>query len=64
MTRDPTTAGGSPPSGPTTTRETFVVRVWLPERTGALGEVASRVGAVRGDVIWIDILVRGAGRAI
>jgi hypothetical protein len=43
---------------------TFVVRVWLPDRPGALGAVASRIGAVRGDLIGIDILERGAGRAI
>jgi hypothetical protein len=42
----------------------FVVRVWLPDRPGALGQVASRIGAVRGDVVGIDILERGAGRAI
>jgi len=44
--------------------ETFVVRVWLPDRPGALGQVASRIGAVRGSVVGIDILERGAGRAI
>ena len=44
--------------------ERFVVRVWLPDRPGALGAVASRIGAVRGDVVGIDILERGAGRAI
>jgi hypothetical protein len=44
--------------------ERFVVRVWLPDRPGALGAVASRVGAVRGDVVGIEILERGAGRAI
>lgn len=42
----------------------FVVRVWLPDRPGALGQVASRIGAVRGDVVGIEILERGAGRAI
>jgi len=42
----------------------FVVRVWLPDRPGALGAVASRIGAVRGDLTGIDILERGAGRAI
>lgn len=42
----------------------YVVRVWIPDRPGALGAVASRIGAVRGDVIGIDILERGAGRAI
>jgi hypothetical protein len=44
--------------------QTYVVRVWIPDRPGALGAVASRIGAVRGDVVGIDILERGAGRAI
>lgn len=43
---------------------TFILRVWLPDRPGALGAVASRIGAVRGDVVGIDILERGAGRVI
>lgn len=43
---------------------TYVVRMWLPDRPGALGQVASRIGALRGDVIGIEILERGAGRAI
>src|SRR5687767_11684576 len=44
--------------------ETYVVRVWLPDRPGALGQVASRIGAMRGDVTGIDILERGGGRAV
>jgi hypothetical protein len=44
--------------------ETYTVRVWLPDRPGALGAVASRVGAVRGEIVGIEILERGAGRAI
>ena len=40
------------------------MRVWLPDRPGALGQVASRIGAVQGDVIGIDILERGGGSAI
>ncbi|HEX3426837.1 MAG TPA: hypothetical protein VHT30_11945 [Acidimicrobiales bacterium] len=43
---------------------TYVVRVWVPDRPGALGSVASRIGAVRGDLVGIDILERGGGRAI
>lgn len=42
----------------------FVVRVWLPDRPGALGLVASRIGGVRGEILGIEILERGAGRAI
>jgi len=43
---------------------TYILRLWMPDRPGALGQVASRVGAVGGDVVGIDILERGAGRAI
>ncbi len=46
------------------TARMFVVRVWLPDRPGALGQVASRIGAVHGDVTAIDILERGGGRVI
>lgn len=42
----------------------YVVRVWLPDRPGALGQVASRIGAVHGDVVGIEILERGGGSAI
>lgn len=41
-----------------------MVRVMLPDRPGALGLVASRVGAVRGEIVGIDILERTAGRAV
>jgi hypothetical protein len=43
---------------------TFVIRVWLPDRPGALGQVASRIGAVHGDVVGIDILERDGGQAV
>ncbi len=43
---------------------TVVVRVWMPDRPGALGQVASRVGAVRGDVLGIEILEHGVGQVI
>jgi hypothetical protein len=42
----------------------FVLRLWLPDRPGALGAVASRVGSVWGDVIGIEIIDLGAGRAV
>ena len=40
------------------------MRMWVPDRPGALGQVASRIGAVRGEIVGIDILERGGGRAI
>lgn len=43
---------------------TVRVRVWLPDRPGALGAVASRIGAVQGSVVGIQILEQGAGRAV
>jgi hypothetical protein len=43
---------------------TIVMRVWLPDRPGALGQVASRIGAVKGDVLDIEILESGGGRVI
>lgn len=41
-----------------------LVRVWLPDRPGALGLVASRIGAVRGDIVGIDVLERDQGIVI
>lgn len=41
-----------------------MVRCWLPDRPGALGAVASRIGAVRGSVVGIEILETGGGRAV
>ena len=43
---------------------TVVVRVWLPDRPGALGQVATHIGAAGGDVVGIEILERGGGSAI
>jgi len=45
-------------------KTTYILRVWMPDRPGALGALASRIGAVGGDVAGIDILERGAGRVI
>lgn len=44
--------------------EAYLLRVWLPDRPGALGAVASRIGAVKGDVVGIEILETGAGQAV
>ena len=30
---------------------TYIIRLWLPDRPGALGHVASRIGAVGGDPV-------------
>jgi len=39
----------------------YLIRVQLPDRPGALGAVASRIGSVGGDVVSIDILQREDG---
>lgn len=41
-----------------------MLRVGMPDRPGALGAVASRIGAVRADVVGIEILTRADGRAM
>jgi len=42
----------------------ILVRVWLPDRPGALGQVAARIGSVRGDIVGIDVLEHDGGVAI
>ena len=42
----------------------YVVRIALPDRPGALGLVASRIGAVGGDIVAINILERDEGHAV
>lgn len=41
-----------------------MLRVSLPDRPGALGAVASRIGSVRGDVVAVEVVEREAGRAV
>ena len=43
---------------------TFLVRVELPDRPGALGAVASRIGSVRADVRAVEIVERRQGSAV
>jgi hypothetical protein len=40
------------------------VRLWLPDAPGVLGAVAAEIGAVRGNVIGLEVLERTAGVAI
>jgi len=42
----------------------YLIRLQLPDRPGALGSVASRIGAVGGDVVSIDILQRDNGTVV
>lgn len=55
-TAAPVAAG---PSGP----EHVVLHVQLPDRPGALGAVASRIGAVGADITDVVVARRDAGRA-
>lgn len=43
---------------------TFVLRLWVPDRPGSLGQVAAAIGAAGADVIGIEILERGGGNAV
>ena len=36
-----------------------LIRVWLPDRPGALGLVASRIGSVGADIVGVDVVERG-----
>ena len=44
--------------------DVHVVRVHLPDRPGALGAVTSRIGAVGGDVLAIEVVDRTEGKAV
>ena len=41
-----------------------VVRVWLADRPGSLGQVASQIGELGGDLVGVDILERDGTRAV
>jgi len=56
--------GTGVPGSRSDARAHVLVRVWLPDRPGALGLVASRVGAVDGDIVGIDVLERGETVAV
>ncbi len=43
---------------------TYLLRIKLPDRPGALGAVASRIGAVGGDITGVDIVARGDETAV
>lgn len=45
-------------------RASFLIRVWMPDRPGVLGAVGTRIGAVKGDLVGIEILEQGAGSAV
>ena len=56
-----TTTRDSPASGDGVR---LVVRVWLPDRPGALGLVASRIGAIGADIVGVDVLERSEHVAV
>ena len=42
----------------------FMLEVRLPDRPGALGAVASRIGAVGGDIVAVDSVTRSGEHAV
>jgi hypothetical protein len=62
--RDGPTITSMSAAGTSPREANVLLRVWLPDRPGALGAVASRIGAVRGDIVGIDVLERNDGVAI
>ena len=42
----------------------FLIEVRLHDRPGALGAVASRIGAVGGDIVAVDIVTRSGAHAV
>lgn len=42
----------------------MLLRIWVPDRPGALGAVTSRLGGVRADVVGLEVVERGGGQAI
>jgi len=42
----------------------FLLRVTLPDRPGALGAVATALGTVGADILSVDVIERGAGCAV
>jgi len=55
----PVSDDGPPPGG-----ARMVLRIWLPDRPGALGHVASRIGALGADIVGVDVLERGENVAV
>jgi hypothetical protein len=43
---------------------TFVLRLWVTDRPGSLGQVAAAIGAAGADVVGIEILERGGANAV
>ena len=41
-----------------------LVRVWIPDRPGALGLVAARIGSVGGDIVGVEVVERGTDVAV
>ena len=46
------------------TAVTYTIRVWLPDRPGALGAVATRLGGLKGDLQGLEIIERSGGIAV
>jgi hypothetical protein len=55
---------GTAPLAQNETELHVLVRIWLPDRPGALGLVASRIGSVGADIVGVDVVERGERVAV
>ncbi|HUZ09319.1 MAG TPA: hypothetical protein VMU76_04040 [Acidimicrobiales bacterium] len=44
--------------------ERVTVRIWVPDRPGVLGAVATRIGGILGNVVGLEVLERAGGVAV
>jgi hypothetical protein len=44
--------------------ERLAVRIWLPDKPGMLAAVATRIAAIRGNVVGLEVLERSGGVAV
>jgi hypothetical protein len=58
------TGPAGPAAGAGVQAARVALRIWVPDRPGVLGAVATRVGGIRGNVVGLEVLEREGGVAV